>query len=292
MADLKNILLAADALAALTDPMMAAAGLCSLTANTLQAAGSALITVANGVAPPTVICDLPAGTAAQPLPNAQVTQRLDGGELGAVQLVVWWCDPPPSFAPAEMLLRQLAARFESVLARLNCLDMPYGRRLDFETGIWLHQEFITQVERRIDRLDIEGKYGTLLLFGWARSDGSDRPVSTGVMIRASVDRLRDMLRPADILCRLETAKIGAWCDGMDHLTAAERATRIAAALQAPIEGSGRHCVVGIASRNPGSGIDIGELLTRAEIGLLAARQTARTIQEPIVRIAEGAAENA
>ncbi len=97
----------------------------------------------------------------------------------------------------------------------------HNTMLDAETGLWSHRTFGEEIARRFDRLDVEEQPGTLLYLGFSRSGTKFR---SAVAIRLA-EELRDIVRPTDLLGRIDESTIGLWCDGMDHLTGGERAAK-------------------------------------------------------------------
>ena len=146
--------------------------------------------------------------------------------------------------------------------------------IDPETGIWTLGRFLEEAARRFDRLDIEDRPGTMMAFGWVRSDNAAAPEASSIIIRASVEVLQDMLRPTDLLGRIGPFRLAAWCDGVDHLIAAERAARIGARLDTLLAPSARHVAIGIATRWTHRREDTTSLLEQAGGALLKARSAA------------------
>jgi GGDEF domain-containing protein len=146
--------------------------------------------------------------------------------------------------------------------------------IDPETGIWTLGRFLEEAARRFDRLDIEDRPGTMLAFGWVRSDNAPAPEASSIIVRASVEVLQDMLRPTDLLGRIGPFRLAAWCDGVDHLIAAERAARIGARLDTLLAPSARHVAIGIATRWTHRREDTTALLEQAGSALLKARSIA------------------
>jgi hypothetical protein len=162
-----------------------------------------------------------------------------------------------------------------LLQRLGeTLAQPYAGPVDPETGIWNLARFLEEAARRFDRLDIEDRPGSMLAFGWVRSDGAAAPDVSSIIVRASAEVLQDMLRPTDLLGRIGPFRLAAWCDGVDHLIAAERVERIGARLDALLAPSARHVAIGIATRWPHRRDDTTALLEQAGTALLKARSAA------------------
>ena len=98
--------------------------------------------------------------------------------------------------------------------------------IDRLTGLPNRRWFLDEADRHIDRLDLDGVVGTLVLI-----DIDDLRSVNLALGRAQGDRvlvrmasqLRAMVRPSDVVARVGADEFALWQDGMDHLTAAERA---------------------------------------------------------------------
>jgi diguanylate cyclase (GGDEF)-like protein len=146
--------------------------------------------------------------------------------------------------------------------------------IDRLTGIPNRRWFLDEADRHIDRLDLDGIIGTVLLvdiddlrrvnLALGRSQG-DR-----IMVRMASE-LRAMVRPGDLVARVGADEFAVWQDGMDHLTAAERAESLCSRrlFKDVTDGRGVTFSIGIASREPGSAEDVRTLLRRAH---MAARE--------------------
>lgn len=109
--------------------------------------------------------------------------------------------------------------------------------IDRLTGIPNRRWFLDEAERHIDRLDQDVSVGTLLLV-----DIDDLRRVNLTLGRARGDRvlvqmagqLRASVRPSDIVARVGADEFAIWQDGMDHLTAAERAEALCSRRLSPI----------------------------------------------------------
>jgi diguanylate cyclase (GGDEF)-like protein len=146
--------------------------------------------------------------------------------------------------------------------------------IDRLTGIPNRRWFLDEADRHIDRLDLDTLVGTLLLI-----DIDDLRRVNHTLGRAQGDRilvrmaaqLRAMVRPSDIVARVGADEFAVWQDGMDHLTAAERAEALCSRqlFEDLPDGHGVTFSIGIASRDPGSADDVRILMRRAH---MAARE--------------------
>jgi hypothetical protein len=87
------------------------------------------------------------------------------------------------------------------------------------------------------------------------------------------DELRDVVRPTDLLGRIDATTIALWCDGMDHLTGGERAAKFCNQLPAILPGQ-TVITVGVATRWAGSGDDPSSASEHAAIALRLADMAA------------------
>ncbi len=142
--------------------------------------------------------------------------------------------------------------------------------IDRLTGLPNRRWFIDETDRHIDRLDLDATVGTLVLV-----DIDDLHRVNVALGRAQGDRvlvrmagqLRSVVRPSDVVARVGADEFAIWQDGMDHLTAAERAEALLT-RRLFRDFSDNHLVtfsIGIAARHPGSTEDVRTLLRRAHV---------------------------
>ncbi|MDE8346933.1 MAG: hypothetical protein POH28_12300, partial [Acidocella sp.] len=146
----------------------------------------------------------------------------------------------------------------------------HGQSLDEQTGLWSARNFSAEIARRCDRLDIEGLPGTLLCLGFARV----KPLLIAPVAIRVAHELRDIMRPTDLLGRLDATTIGLWCDGMDQLTGAERAAKFCATFPGMLPEQSA-IMVGVAARKSASGDDPATMIERARIALRLAETDAK-----------------
>jgi len=140
--------------------------------------------------------------------------------------------------------------------------LRHNTMLDGETGLWSSRTFSEEISRRFDRLDVEELPGSLLYLGFSRAAAVLRPA---IALRLA-EELRDIVRPTDLLGRIDDATIGLWCDNMDHLTAGERAARFCSTLPGLLP-ERSVITVGVAPRWPGSGDDASSVQEHAAVAL-------------------------
>jgi GGDEF domain-containing protein len=283
-----------DSLAGLPDPSTAGPAACALLAAEFPDSGMCFVvrpaTVQQGGE--TILADYPYGIGLTDCIGGEILtipvdlETATAGHLPAASLVAWRSRGDRRFTAAETdLLTAIGPHLRRLVTRLLTAGATKKRNaLDPETGLWPLPSFLAQADRRFDRLDIEERVGTMFAIGWVRSSGTQGSEASSAVIRESAETLRDMLRPSDLIGRIGPTRLAAWCDGVDHLVAAERGDRIVARLDAMLAGTGRHVAIGIASRWSRSGDDPAAVLANARSGLEQARLTAATTGRPAVRI--------
>ena len=167
------------------------------------------------------------------------------------------------------------------LVRVILEHGPGEASIDRLTGLPNRTFFLGEVNRHIDRLEQDGTSGTMLLVdldGLRRVNaGHGRGVGDELLTRTAT-LLRAMVRPVDMVSRIGGDEFAVWLDGMDHMTAAERAVGLAdrrlALPDATMEDDRTEITysIGIASRMMGEGEDARALLRRAHKALWEAKQ--------------------
>ncbi len=169
----------------------------------------------------------------------------------------------------------MAASVAMLLLALIATDMGQPG-VDRLTGVPNRRWFLDEADRHIDRLDVDGLTGTLWLIdiddlrrvnALAGREQGDR-----VLVRLA-NRLRSVVRPSDLVARVGMDEFALWQDGMDHLTAAERADALCAQplFNDMADGQPVTLSIGIASRRPGSAEDVRTLLRRAHMAARAVK---------------------
>ena len=153
--------------------------------------------------------------------------------------------------------------------------------IDPLTGLPSRGLFLAELGRHLERLDRDDGSGPLMLVdidGLKRlNDALGRRAGNEALL-LMVARMRAMVRPTDLFARMGGDEFALWLNGMDHLTAAERAEAwrseplMPPAQTTPGWRQPLTLSVGIATRRAGSGETIQSLLNRAQ---LAIRQVKR-----------------
>jgi GGDEF domain-containing protein len=144
----------------------------------------------------------------------------------------------------------------------NDPSLRHNTMLDPETGLWSARTFADEITRRFDRLDVEELPGTLLYLSFSRAPAA---LHSAIAMRLA-EELRDIVRPTDLLGRIDATTLALWYDGMDHLTGGERAAKFCTQLPASLPERSL-IVVGVAPRWAGSGDDADAVSEHAAIAL-------------------------
>ena len=159
-------------------------------------------------------------------------------------------------------------------------EMARQARTDPLTGLLNRRAFLEEVARRIDRLDREGIPATLMFVDvdhfkrindtLGHESGDEALCTLATLLRATV-------RPSDLVARLGGDEFALWLDGMEELTASERAEMLRVEGPAATSHLTARAVekgaapippltlsTGIATRWPGRGEDVEALIHRAD----------------------------
>ncbi|HEX4171082.1 MAG TPA: diguanylate cyclase [Acetobacteraceae bacterium] len=162
-------------------------------------------------------------------------------------------------------------------------EMARQARTDPLTGLLNRRAFLEDMERHIDRLDREDQPGTLMFADLDNfkpvNDRLGHEAGDEVLQRAA-SMLRNAVRPSDIVARLGGDEFALWLNGADHMTAAERAHYLCAAMpEALREIAGEEPLpsisIGIATREAGSGEPVDSLLRRADEAMYDVKRQGR-----------------
>jgi len=143
-------------------------------------------------------------------------------------------------------------------------------RTDVLTGLVNRHGFVDALSRRVDRLDREGLPACLIVLGLDGLAGRNRDGGLeggDEVLREAAQRLREQVRPTDLVARLGGDLFALWLDGADQFAAAERAEAITrAGLTAPPATAAppaSGASLGIAVRVPRSFESVDSMLHRA-----------------------------
>ena len=212
-------------------------------------------------------------------------------------LVLWRARGARAWDAEDCQLVASAASIVRVVLEHEAIQREMARqaRTDPLTGLLNRRAFLEEMGRHIDRLDREGAAGTLMFidldnfkllndrFGHEFGDKA---------LCATAARLRDAVRPSDLVARLGGDAFALWLNGADHLTAAERAERLrvdgprklreityAPLLEGLPNGEGIDITttmsIGIATRRAGGAEAIDSLMRRADLAMYEVKRAGR-----------------
>ena len=163
-------------------------------------------------------------------------------------------------------------------------EMVHQARTDPLTGLLNRRAFLEEMERHAARQDRDNVPGTLM---FADLDNF-KPVNDRLgheagdeVLRATAALLRKTFRPSDLVARLGGDEFAIWLNGADHMTAAERAEYLRDAVPREMaqivgpDGPRLTLSIGIASREPGDGEPLGDLIRRADHAMYEVKRGGR-----------------
>jgi diguanylate cyclase (GGDEF)-like protein len=149
--------------------------------------------------------------------------------------------------------------------------------IDRLTGLPNRRWFIDEVDRHLDRLDHDGRIGTLSVVEVnglpSLSAIVGRDAGHAILTRLAT-QLRTSVRPGDAVARIGSTRFAVWQPAMDHMTAAERADALCGIRLFPDlpPGTDVALAIGIVSRQPTGGEDTRALLRRAQTAVEQVRK--------------------
>ena len=162
-------------------------------------------------------------------------------------------------------------------------ELARQARTDPLTGLLNRRAFLEDAARRIDRLEGEGLPGTMMFIDLDRLkqvNDTHGHEAGDAAIKLCAGLLTRTFRPTDLIARLGGDEFAVWLDGADSLTAAERAEDLRLAtpaemahLTAGMESMGMS--IGIATREPGRGETLEELMGRADATMYQVKHNGR-----------------
>lgn len=169
-----------------------------------------------------------------------------------------------------------------LLVDLEAVDFPQPAGvsiadpwLDAETGLYNVATFTQELGRRFDRLDVEEHPGCLLYLGFFQT----APQLYGAVAVRLASQLKEIVRPTDLLGRINETTLALWCDGMDHLAGGERAARFCTQLSTLLPTRAR-LGVGVAPRWARDGEDADTVIDHAATALRTAAQAKPALDGP------------
>ena len=144
-----------------------------------------------------------------------------------VVLVLWrdagrnWLDGDPELVSAFLMTLGSVLEHDQVQR-----ELARHSGADILTGLLNRDSLVTEVGRRLDRLDAEGLAATLMVVGLDRFreiNERNGPEIGDDVLRQAAHLLRDAVRPTDLVARLGGDMFALWLDGADQFAAAERA---------------------------------------------------------------------
>ena len=164
------------------------------------------------------------------------------------------------------------------------LDMTRQARTDPLTGLLNRRAFLEEMERHAARQGRDNEPATLM---FADLDNF-KPVNDRLgheagdeVLRLTAALLRKTFRPTDLVARLGGDEFAVWWSSADHMTAAERAEYLRETVPreiAEITGPDLPRVtlsIGIASREPGEGEPLDNLMRRADMAMYEVKRGGR-----------------
>ncbi len=163
-------------------------------------------------------------------------------------------------------------------------EMHRQARTDPLTSLLNRRAFMEELERHVDRLDRDGEPGTLMFADMdhfkAVNDAMGHEAGDRVLV-AAAELLRRVVRPTDLVARLGGDEFAVWLNGVDHMTAAERADVLRETLpreiaellgpDAPRVGMS----IGIACRRGGGPVPLDSVIRRADVAMYEVKRHGR-----------------
>jgi diguanylate cyclase (GGDEF)-like protein/PAS domain S-box-containing protein len=190
----------------------------------------------------------------------------------------WDAEDKQILASATSLIRMILER------EATQTDMARQARTDPLTGLLNRRAFLEELDRHAARQDRDHLPGTLI---FADLDNF-KPVNDRLgheigdeVLRCTAALLRKTFRPTDLIARLGGDEFAVWLNGADHMTAAERAEFLRDAVPRELaevtgpDGPRVSLSIGIASREPGDGEPIDNLMRRADRAMYEVKRGGR-----------------
>ena len=163
-------------------------------------------------------------------------------------------------------------------------EMMRQARTDPLTGLLNRRAFREEILRHTARAEQDGVPNTMIFLDLDhfKSVNDRLGHETGdLVLRRTAALLRETFRPGDLIARLGGDEFALWLGGADHMTAAERAETLRAAVPAALDEftggvSPRITLsIGIATRRAHADEDIDSLIRRADEAMYDAKRNGR-----------------
>jgi diguanylate cyclase (GGDEF)-like protein len=186
----------------------------------------------------------------------------------------------------ELVLASSATGIIRVILEHEAIQREMARqaRTDPLTGLLNRRAFMDEMGRRAERLERDRLPGTLMFVDLdnfkALNDGQGHDAGDEALCICAA-LLRQTVRPADLVARLGGDEFALWLDGADELTAAERAESLRVegpkSLAHLAEGQDQPVTmsIGIATRWPGQGEELEQLISRADQAMYEVKRAGR-----------------
>jgi diguanylate cyclase (GGDEF)-like protein len=201
-------------------------------------------------------------------------------------IAIWRAPNARAWDKDDRLLAASAANIIRMVMEHEAIqdEMHRQARTDPLTGLMNRRAFMEEAERHADRLQRDGQPGTLMFADLDHlkpvNDRLGHEAGDRVLVRAA-RILRRLFRPTDLIARLGGDEFAIWLNGVDHMTAAERAEYLREAIpremaeelgpDAPRLGMS----IGIACRQAGSLEPLDSLIRRADLAMYEVKRNGR-----------------
>ena len=201
-------------------------------------------------------------------------------------LIAWRGPGDRGWSEEDLLMAGSVAGVVRIVMEHEAIQRELARqaRTDPLTGLLNRRAFIDETARRLDRLESDGLPGTLLFLDLDRlkqlNDRAGHEAGdSAILLMASL--LQRTFRPQDLVARLGGDEFAVWLDGADSFTAAERAEALRLATPDELahlcagQPDPMSVSIGIATREPGAGETLDQLIHRADQAMYQVKRHGR-----------------
>jgi len=206
------------------------------------------------------------------------------GAFGGV--AIWRLAEGRTWDQDDRILLASASRIIRMVLEHEAIQREMHRqaRTDPLTSLLNRRAFMDELDRHVDRLDRDDQPGTLMFADLdhfkAVNDAMGHEAGDRVLVMAA-ELLRRIVRPTDLVARLGGDEFAVWMNGVDHMTAAERADSLRESFprevaemlgpDAPRVGIS----VGIACRRAGGHEAVDSVIRRADMAMYEVKRNGR-----------------